>query len=389
MNLEERLRRVLSDDRSYTPSPDAWARVQSRVGNQRELSPQGKILTIGFALAIGMASVVIAVASFSRTSAPTPGAQGVRALTPRIVGSVDLDALLIGVLPMSGEALAIEPERSLSADCDGAVGRATVAQDGSIELTSIAATGGTPQAASLAGDTLWIAQQGCGPDGSFNEIVKMGATTGQLIDTFPMSQVGSPSAISVHGSSVFTTWQQTDGRTVIVASDANTGQVIGSNAFLGRLAALESTDTALWALDSGPERGFLLRVDPATLRELDRLPLGESPSGLVVSSDGSIWVGVNGGLARVDPSGTMTVMNTAVVGPTPIGADADGVWFFGASPLNSGSVLVHIDSASFETDSSLTLGFAVDQAAVDSANHQIWASTTTTEVTARLVLIDY
>jgi peptide/nickel transport system substrate-binding protein len=127
---------------------------------------------------------------------------------------------------------------------------------------------------------------------------------------------------------------------------------------LGKLIALGTNPAAiaaaagsLWVAD--PNRGEILRVDPAAGTVVDRIPVSGAPGALTVGG-GSIWVATTqpGGVKRIDVA-TDTVTETIPLGinPSAIAYGAGSVWV--ADP--SDESLIELDPVTDTVRETVTL----------------------------------
>jgi ABC-type transport system substrate-binding protein len=135
---------------------------------------------------------------------------------------------------------------------------------------------------------------------------------------------------------------------------------------------LTSGAGSLWV--SHPGNNTVARVDPASGRTVDRIPVGGEP-GRIVSADGAIWVAstLGGTVSRIDPS-TDTVTQTVRLGGATPAALAYGqglLWI--ADPTAQSLLAVDVRSGRLRRSFSLDVrpaAIAVDDSAVWIAVHQ-------------------
>jgi hypothetical protein len=270
-------------------------------------------------------------------------------------------------------------EMDLADGCSGAFLRIDPATG---SLSEPVSTSGTPTKISVGDGSVWIAQRGCFDEELAAEMLRYHPATGELIEV-SVAEERSASALTFGPSDLWGTWGGE-----VVAIDPASNSVAGRIPAVGRLRDVQATEAAVWVLDTGPEEGSLVRIDPETEAVVATISLGESPAGLALTET-AVWTGAFDGLARIDAAtNEVTEVSTSGVGPAPFVADETGIWFVAADPAG-GWVLSHLDEATEEVDASVTLpDFPLD-GTLDLAARTIWLLGYAGETERNALMISY
>lgn len=126
---------------------------------------------------------------------------------------------------------------------------------------------------------------------------RLDPATGRVIARFPLTDKGGPSIVTVGDRYVYVSPPTGDYTGLVVAIDPATNRVVARRSLVGRITW---TAGGLWAADG--LHGYVLRLDPSTLRTVARVRVGRGPNWMV-TTPGALWVmnWVDPTLARIAP----------------------------------------------------------------------------------------
>jgi peptide/nickel transport system substrate-binding protein len=160
---------------------------------------------------------------------------------------------------------------------------------------------------------------------------------------------------------------------------ARSNRLLGQVALEARSGQVAAGAGAVWV--ANPEQGTVARVDPATRRVVQRIPVGRDPAG-VAADDGAVWVTDSGdrSVSWINPS-TNTVVKRVLVGNGPTGiALGDGAVWVANSLDNSVS---RINAATGRVVTTIP-GVGGSPSGVAAGLGAVWVSNTTDGTVTRI-----
>lgn len=248
--------------------------------------------------------------------------------------------LLAGLGTLAGVVLALRDESGEEATPPaasdtglvetGETDEAVVTEPSSEERTLEITVEGFPNAVAVGARGVWVVRDG-------RRVIKIDPASGEVIGRIGAGdELGSerPCGITV-----------SDGAVWVATLSGNVARINTRTNRLSRL--IETEEAACVAAGRGgiwvtqPDRGVVLRIDPATNEIAAEIPLDGFPQGVAVGF-GSVWVaaadppdGANGGVSRIDPRSNEVVRTILVPNLPEFLATGNGmVW----ATSNNGTV---------------------------------------------------
>ena len=175
------------------------------------------------------------------------------------------------------------------------------------------AVGSAPYALAFGGGSVWVTNENSGT------VSRIGPKRNKVIKTIRVG--GGPNGIAVAFGKVW-------------VADYGRGRLISVNAARNRVEKTIRIPTADWitpaagSLWVSSETGFVYRVEPATMKVLAKVAVGQNPLASAVSGD-QLWVpNIDSDSVSVIDLETGAVIRTEPTGPQPIAAVASpgSVW---------------------------------------------------------------
>lgn len=328
-------------------------------------------------VASAVAATGLAFAARAFLGGPRPPEQAAASVSPQIRPLPPVEGRVVETVPLDGaNAVAYGAgsiwvaslgsgslHRLLRFDPDTGEKLAEITVQG---LTSWAVGGG---GISFGAGGVWVV----GSVGGEAVAQRIDPAVNEVVQTVTLGD-GHPADVAVHESIVWIT--------LFPAPDLDRTEVVRLDPATGSVAARISLETpyarevaaagfAVWVLErevheSMVGRGFIVRVDPTTGQIVRAVERGNVHA--LDMDDGALWVAtltwrdeVDGefSLIRVDPVTGQVLDEEVALDPyrvfNMIDAAFGAVWFFGADPDGSGTVIARLDPATAEVDPVVTL----------------------------------
>jgi virginiamycin B lyase len=229
-----------------------------------------------------------------------------------------------------------------------------------------------PWSLGVGAGSVWVT-----PNGADGRLVRVDARTGRVSARISAHPVYFGSVLAFGAGFVFTGNDDERYRRGATVSklDPGTNRLVGRPLALGSPQSIAFGDGAVWVADHA---GWLVKIDPRTLRVAARQRLDFGPHGVVVTRDGVYVADAHGSrLLAADP-GTARVRRVVAlpVGPIYPAAGAGSIWSGSAAvwsdPTAQDDRVVRIDPATLAVTQTFHLGGNVSAVAFGFGS--LWAT---------------
>jgi hypothetical protein len=361
MSIEDQIKDAIATHKVEI-SPDALNRIDGIIRSRERTSKVARFGVVVAAFVLGALGVGLLVFAL-KEGGSTPGGHAPTEVTADTRVTLDIGPVASSVVAASGDAWVVQPERALDATCNGAVVRIRSGNSSQ----QVIGVDGIPLDLAIGGSSVWVSQLDCGEADS-GRIVQLDEASGDEVGTSQPIR-GLPTLVSATSERVWSFWRTTQGTGGDLVVQDLTGTTLSTSRLEDEPQELVATGSGAWVLVSGVGETTLIHLS-STGQPNDRRTLDEGAAGLVAYPSG-IWVGTSTGLLKIDETSQSQFATPGFVGPAPIGADAEGVWFLAAVSTGPGRVLGHLAAETGKVDLFVDAGEAT-RGALDQSELLVW-----------------